>query len=1284
MGVIAMERGGATLAAICSNPQVSYQQKLAYAVEALNNVAFLHRHGVVWGDIKPENMVICGELGLTRFKMIDFESSAVLQQALNANGELEDRNGRIVAVPGVVATSFASSDKVTFRYVAPERAYQLSLGKDSIVADRSQDMWGLAVLMHNVVKSEEPLFANDELDSLLLVLGAPHDSLDRQNAEAKLRRIVGNTLGSNKDVVRRVIQDLFKADPRERPTADAISERPSVKGGTSFSGSKVMTMLSSIEKRQAELMKCMERGFDRLAVDIQGAFQLIINLQRADVPAIILAAPGMRNERKGKFGQLKAYAKSIIQKTGWCQYFMVYICDEAPFLLPGEIEADDEPLHAGFEVKLPGPLLIKMAPVLYVFSKLMLIAHYAGKKMHVPIPKRLSFFDDVKNDYDAMKVRLTEITDGFEAVLKASNQIEVVNAVVDDMAATLEGDIQLTAVGGTSGGAGGASGGGGGNAAVREVNPATMHVFDESYGAIKSLLNDLCVGDDGSREMGWKQFKDSGVVERVYDKAGGVHWVSTKHVKKLVMTGKFTADQRALDMAQSSAAPDATAFCGECGNQNPMPWRFCGKCGHSAPAPPETKASFGDETTAVAVAAAGQHRRASEEKEAEVAQQQRGHAKLLLSLASISTLRVPNTIVPQCMGGVFSLSSDSTATEASQGALRCSTKFDFLTRRHHCRLCGLIFCTTCVLHKRVLPAAYKQKGAVRVCGVCSRMPLLHHEPPSPQDMLALRQKALDNGGIFDEAEVAKLVQVTKEWKSQEAEARVQRVSVSHALNDSVDEDGDADGAAEAESATAHCRCRNCGSSLKGVARAMGRKLGKVPKGFCDAKCFKEANASPWSKCPLSPPSLAIVAQIDAEKAKGTGSMDFAFMGQLTIQLEEERVLDEEARALDIKVSKTQRECAAQMAAMEAQSPKISLSPFCLAIASQIDAEGAKSAWEGRGDEETRNMSPDAQHMEQLLTIDLPAARALDVTAHEAQMACATRKAELDVQLAVAMRANDFDLCETLQAEVVYAATHLDASSDTRAKEWMASEQKTAEEEEHATRRQSAHSRQQLHTELLLSLAALSTLRVPDTLSDQCMGNVLSLSSGSRGRGRIRRPRGDAYPAEGKNDASEDADMWTTAAERFATPPFSNGHDKRYEAIKAEIRALYGATAINKDNQTRLKILAVSKGADAPDSAAEPRGRCATKFNFFKRRHHCRLCGLVFCDRCAQFKRVLPGKDPYNPSCNKKAVRVCGVCSRMPDELPIPQDMFALRMVRRGKRGEKRGARFCRCVRVRCV
>ena len=33
-------------------------------------------------------------------------------------------------------------------------------------------------------------------------------------------------------------------------------------------------------------------------------------------------------------------------------------------------------------------------------------------------------------------------------------------------------------------------------------------------------------------------------------------------------------------------------------------------------------------------------------------------------------------------------------------------------------------------------------------------------------------------------------------------------------------------------------CQQCGASLKGVARGLGRKLGTVPKGFCNAKCFE--------------------------------------------------------------------------------------------------------------------------------------------------------------------------------------------------------------------------------------------------------------------------------------------------------------------------------------------------------------------------------------------------------------------------------------------------------------
>ena len=50
--------------------------------------------------------------------------------------------------------------------------------------------------------------------------------------------------------------------------------------------------------------------------------------------------------------------------------------------------------------------------------------------------------------------------------------------------------------------------------------------------------------------------------------------------------------------------------------------------------------------------------------------------------------------------------------------------------------------------------------------------------------------------------------------------------------------------------------------------------------------------------------------------------------------------------------------------------------------------------------------------------------------------------------------------------------------------------------------------------------------------------------------------------------------------RFAEPPFSNGHDRRYEKVKAELRGIYGRAAISEKNKKRLKALAGSKKAKA--------------------------------------------------------------------------------------------------------
>ena len=70
---------------------------------------------------------------------------------------------------------------------------------------------------------------------------------------------------------------------------------------------------------------------------------------------------------------------------------------------------------------------------------------------------------------------------------------------------------------------------------------------------------------------------------------------------------------------------------------------------------------------------------------------------------------------------------------------------------------------------------------------------------------------------------------------------------------------------------------------------------------------------------------------------------------------------------------------------------------------------------------------------------------------------------------------------------------------------------------------------------------------------------------------------------------DDAGMWAMAVERFAALPHSNGRDKRYETVKAEIRARYGKVAIKSaDTKARLKNIAKARGVDkdAADTDAD--------------------------------------------------------------------------------------------------
>eukprot|EP00756_Hemistasia_phaeocysticola_P028868 Hpha_TRINITY_DN16197_c3_g4::TRINITY_DN16197_c3_g4_i1::g.5435::m.5435 len=60
----------------------------------------------------------------------------------------------------------------------------------------------------------------------------------------------------------------------------------------------------------------------------------------------------------------------------------------------------------------------------------------------------------------------------------------------------------------------------------------------------------------------------------------------------------------------------------------------------------------------------------------------------------------------------------------SEACSSCPQAFGIINRRHHCRLCGLLYCADCTQSRRVLPKCFGYgTGPVRVCDVCAQVRL---------------------------------------------------------------------------------------------------------------------------------------------------------------------------------------------------------------------------------------------------------------------------------------------------------------------------------------------------------------------------------------------------------------------------------------------------------------------------------------------------------------------------------------------------------------------------------
>lgn len=125
----------------------------------------------------------------------------------------------------------------------------------------------------------------------------------------------------------------------------------------------------------------------------------------------------------------------------------------------------------------------------------------------------------------------------------------------------------------------------------------------------------------------------------------------------------------------------------------------------------------------------------------------------------------------------------------------------------------------------------------------------------------------------------------------------------------------------------------------------------------------------------------------------------------------------------------------------------------------------------------------------------------------------------------------------------------------------------------------------------------------------------------------------------------------------------------------------------EDEQPEETRVAVSSGGTiesanqseqfwVPDAVAKQCGRCKKGFGFFLRKHHCRMCGQIFCNACSTGRELLPTEYAYGDA----PQRVCDGCANLinANRAPLsPEEALRMRLQGGDKKVEEnnQNARF---------
>lgn len=200
-----------------------------------------------------------------------------------------------------------------------------------------------------------------------------------------------------------IVSRLCKWRAEDRPSARQIlnewnrrlRETVAHEQGTIFDkldvvGNKIDSVgnkIDVVDHKLDDILSRLDQGFAQITAHQEATINMMLNVSRADIPALIFLVPDEILQAPSK-GQDMATAcerwcKQKLQNVGAKQYYQLVILDEGPYLLSssrggsgggggGSKERQPIVLTAicSLKVELPGENLVKIAPYVAVVAKL--------------------------------------------------------------------------------------------------------------------------------------------------------------------------------------------------------------------------------------------------------------------------------------------------------------------------------------------------------------------------------------------------------------------------------------------------------------------------------------------------------------------------------------------------------------------------------------------------------------------------------------------------------------------------------------------------------------------------------------------------------------------------------------------------------------------------------------------------------------------------------------------------------------------------------------------------